>query len=264
MCRGRPRPGAKVAFTLIESLVVTALVSVLCTIFLPSLSKSRQVAQSVFCLNNLKQISFAASLWSSDNDDWCVPASWYAPETNSPHNPNPGSLHPYIGTDSSASLILLCPAVTFANIRSWPKNNKVTYAVNQWAVNAPPNQQWPGPSLRTATSNNQWQFSNSLPDNICWNIHGALKLTTIRKPDAALYFMDHCQTMVREWNLYHPDNLNAPYPYLFRFHNQKTNLALFDASVKHQPRDFGPDLKSYNHYLLGNRCRYRHETIASK
>ncbi|MGB8226196.1 MAG: prepilin-type N-terminal cleavage/methylation domain-containing protein [Sedimentisphaerales bacterium] len=47
-------------FTLVELLVVISITAMLLCIFLPSLSRARQQAKSVFCLNNLQQMSIAA------------------------------------------------------------------------------------------------------------------------------------------------------------------------------------------------------------
>ena len=57
-------------FTLIELLVVISIVSLLISILLPALGKTRDAAQRVRCLTGVRQIALGTIQYTHDNDDW--------------------------------------------------------------------------------------------------------------------------------------------------------------------------------------------------
>src|SRR5436190_10761867 len=70
-------------FTLVELLVVLGIIVLLAALLLPAAASARQAAASAVCLNNLRQMSAAATDYATRNNGSYPPAQWADPADQS-------------------------------------------------------------------------------------------------------------------------------------------------------------------------------------
>jgi prepilin-type N-terminal cleavage/methylation domain-containing protein len=77
----------KRGFTLIELLVVIAIIAILAALLLPVLSRAKERARRIQCLNHMQQIGYAMHLYASENRDLLPDCTTNNPKFSGSHWP---------------------------------------------------------------------------------------------------------------------------------------------------------------------------------
>lgn len=112
-------------FTLIELLVVIAIITILAGLLLPSLSRARDMAKSISCLNNQKQVMVALQSYVDTNDGY-IQNKWDAAYAATKYTPFALGLLYY--SDLLPLKVMSCPAMV-------TRDN--TYVSGMWSPNTP-------------------------------------------------------------------------------------------------------------------------------
>ena len=92
------KTSGKAGFTLVEIMIVVAIIGLLAAIAIPNFVKARTTSQANACINNLRQIDGAKQQWALETKQ---------STTASPANT---SLQPYVGRGSAGGIFPpLCP-----------------------------------------------------------------------------------------------------------------------------------------------------------
>src|SRR5258708_3886581 len=93
---------SQTAFTLVELLVVVAIIGVLASLLLPALSRAKAAAQSAKCRNNLRQFGVGLNIFTADDRVYPIVSS--ALFVVLPPKSNNGDT-----SDANINSVLFCP-----------------------------------------------------------------------------------------------------------------------------------------------------------
>ena len=91
------RSTRKAGFTLVEIMIVVAIIGLLAAIAIPNFVRARTTAQQNACINNLRQIDGAKQQWALEN------------KVSATASPTSSDIQPYLGRGNNGTLPT-CPA----------------------------------------------------------------------------------------------------------------------------------------------------------
>lgn len=175
------------AFTLIEVLVVIAIIAVLASLLLPALSKAKLKAQGIACNNNMRQLSLAASLYADDNADRLV-NNHGIQETLATHQNWVNNVEDWLSADGNTNLA----AITTGKLAPYVHENYAIFKCpsdHSIAEN--------GPRIRSVSMNSMVGNPGELTNKFNPQFIQFYKVSDMPKPANIYVFLDE-----------HPDTIN--------------------------------------------------------
>jgi prepilin-type N-terminal cleavage/methylation domain-containing protein/prepilin-type processing-associated H-X9-DG protein len=210
-----PRKKGVQGFTLIELLVVIAIIAILAALLLPALHQAKVRGQEVSCLNNLRQVQLAWTLYAEDNNGLMPPNHAVnipiAIATSTPGSWVVGSALTDVNTTNLEAGVLF-PYTKSPGVYRCPSDRSTT--VSPTGI----------PRVR----------SNSMNTYLAGLAYGAIKrVSQIRKTTEVFVFIDEHEDSIEDGHFGvfpAPDNrwLNLP----SNRHGRKTNLSFADSHVE--------------------------------
>lgn len=191
------KTGGAMGVTLLEMIIVTAIVSILGALLFPGLKKCRDSAREIRCLHNLRQIGLALSQYCSENEGNC-------PQIYNTSAWTSWAAVLYDQGYSKDKRVFLCPSSKTSD--NWKGSNN-TYGFQWWYQKSAPPGYW-GPNLN--------DFQNPANVGLIYDSATILNGTDVTAMACYVY----------------PKFVAADPKQIVRYHNDRANVLFADFHVE--------------------------------
>lgn len=199
------------SFTLIELLIAIAIIAILAAMLLPALSKARDKAKAISCINQQKQLGLVSNMYAGDYNGYVIPIAF----RNTAHDAWYSFFLPYMlkGKPTAAYSAFKCPAET--------KDARLGAGGSSWAT---------GIYTDWKISYNYSGFLGGIYDTV--NRRPYLKYGSVKKPSVRGQI---CEMDSKKFDIYPLRRwyLADWYTHGVAFqHNTRVNVLMLDAHVR--------------------------------